>query len=88
MYHSEVLCICNKLNPFSKEQNNFSFNSIINDTVIGTITREIENLINSLNLSQLISEPTNFEHNKNPSCIDLVITDQPNLVLDCRTRAS
>ena len=29
MYHSEVRCICNKLNPFSKEQNNFSFNSII-----------------------------------------------------------
>ena len=37
--------------------------------------REIENLINSLNLSQLISEPTNFEPNKNPSCIDVVITD-------------
>ena len=50
--------------------------------------REIENLISSLNLSQLISEPTNFEPNKNPSCIDLVITDQPNLVLDNGTRAS
>ena len=50
--------------------------------------REIENLINSLNLSQLISDPTNFEPNKNPSCIDLVITDQPNQVLDCGTRAS
>ena len=50
--------------------------------------REIENLISSLNLSQLISEPTNFEPNKNPSCIDLVITDRPNLVLDCGTRAS
>ena len=49
--------------------------------------REIENLISSLNLSQLISEPTNFEPNKNPSCIDLVITDQPYLVLDCGTRA-
>ena len=47
--------------------------------------REIENLIN---LSRLISEPTNFESNKIPSCIDLVITDQPNLVLDCGTRAS
>ena len=54
--------------------------------------REIENLISSLNLSQLISEPTNFEPNKYPSCIALVITDQPNLVpnlvLDCGTRAS
>ena len=36
----------------------------------------------------MISEPTNFEPNKNTSCIDLVITDQPNLVLDCGTRAS
>ena len=50
--------------------------------------REIENLISSLNLFQLISEPTNFEPNKNPTCIDLVIADQPNLVLDCETRAS
>ena len=39
-------------------------------------------------LSQVISESTNFEPNKNPSCIDLVITDQPNLILDSGTRAS
>ena len=49
---------------------------------------EIENMLTSLGLSQLISEPTNFEPNKNPSCIDLVITDQPNLVIDSGTRAS
>ena len=42
--------------------------------------REMENLISSLNLSQLISEPTNFEPNKNPYYIDLFITDQPNIV--------
>ena len=39
-------------------------------------------------LSQIISEPTNFEPNKNPSCIDLIAADQPNLILDCGTRAS
>ena len=39
-------------------------------------------------VGKLISEPTNFESNTNPSCIDLVTTDQPNLVLDCGTRAS
>ena len=50
--------------------------------------RELENHISTLNLSQLISEPTNFEPNINPSCIDLVITNQPNRVLDCGTRAS
>ena len=49
---------------------------------------EIENLFNSLGLSQIISEPTNFEPNKNPSCIDLIATDQPNLILDSETRAS
>ena len=47
---------------------------------------EIEFLLSSL--SQVISEPTNFEPDKNPSCIDLVITDQPNLILYSRTRAS
>ena len=50
--------------------------------------KEIGNIISSLGLSQLISEPTNFEPNKKPSCIDLVITDQLNLVLDSGTRAS
>ena len=47
-----------------------------------------EHLLSSLGLSQVISEPTNFEPNKNLSCIDLVITDQPNLILDCGTRSS
>ena len=44
--------------------------------------------MSSLGLSQVISEPTNFEPNKNPSCIDLVFTDQPNLILGSGTRAS
>ena len=42
----------------------------------------------SLRLSQVVSEPTNFEPNKKPSCNDLAITDQPNLILDSGTRAS
>ena len=49
---------------------------------------EIEHLLTSLGLSQVISEPTNVEPNKKPSCIDLVITDQPNLILDSETRSS
>ena len=49
---------------------------------------EMENLFTSLGLSQIISEPTNFEPNKNPTCIDLIATDQPNIILDCGTRAS
>ena len=49
---------------------------------------EIEHLLSSLGLSQVICEPTNFEPNNKPSYIDLVITDQPNLVLDSGTRAS
>ena len=48
--------------------------------------REIEHL-SSLGLSQ-ISEPTNFEPNKKPSRIDLIITDQTNLVLGSGTRPS
>ena len=49
---------------------------------------EIENLFTLLGLSQIISEPTHFEPNKSPACIDLIATDQPNLILDCGTRAS
>ena len=41
-----------------------------------------------LNLSQVISEPTNFTPGKNPSCIDLLVTDQPNLILDSGKRSS
>ena len=58
------------------------------DGDITTEGSEIEFLLSSLGLSQVISEPTNFEPNKNPSCIDLVFTDQPNIILDSGTRAS
>ena len=50
--------------------------------------REIEDMLTSLGLSQLISEPTNFEPGKKPSCIDIIVTDQPNIVLDGGTPAS
>ena len=56
--------------------------SIGGRTVTTPESTEIENILSSLGLSQVICEPTNFEPNKKPSCIDLVITDHPNLVLD------
>ena len=31
----------------------------------------IDNLLSALDLNQIICEPTNFEEEKNPSCIDL-----------------
>ena len=49
---------------------------------------KIEELFTKLDLSQLISEPTDFEPHKNPSCIDLVVTDQPDIILDSETRGS
>ena len=49
---------------------------------------ELDDLFTLLGLSQFISEPTNFEPHKNPSCIDLIITNQPNLILDRGTRPS
>ena len=49
---------------------------------------KIEDLSSFLGLTQLISEPTNFEPHKTPTCIDLIFTDQPNLVLDSGTRSS
>ena len=55
------------------------------DTTPGT---KVEELFSKLGLSQLISEPTNFETHKKPSCFDLVVTDQPNIILDSGTRVS
>ena len=41
---------------------------------------EIEHLLSSLGLSQVISEPTNFEPAKNHSCSYLLLTDQSGLL--------
>ena len=49
---------------------------------------QLDNLFSDLNLSPIISEPTHFRDNCLPSCIDLIITDQPNLVLDSGVRPS
>ena len=44
---------------------------------------DLDNLFSDLNLTQLISEPTHFMRDTcQPTCIDLIATDQPNLVLD------
>ena len=48
----------------------------------------IDQLASSLGLEQLISDPTNFEPGRNPSCIDLIFCDQPNIVLESGTRPS
>ena len=50
--------------------------------------REIEAMLTSLGLSQGIAEPTNFDPGKKPSCIDHIVTDQPNIILDSGTRSS
>ena len=50
---------------------------------------ELVNMFTDLNLTQIISEPTHFMRDTcRPTCIDVVITDQPNLVLDCGVRDS
>ena len=50
--------------------------------------KEIEEIFSLLNLSQIISEPINFTPGKKPSCIDLIVTDQSNLILDSGSRQS
>ena len=50
--------------------------------------KKIEEIFCTLNLSQVINEPTNFTPGKLPSCIDFLVTDQPNLILDSGTRPS
>ena len=49
----------------------------------------IDELFSNLNLTQIINEPTHFFRNDcTPSCIDIILTDQPNLVLDSGVRPS
>ena len=49
---------------------------------------QLKILFSKFGLTQLISEPTHFRENCQPSCIDLIICDQPNLVSDSGVRAS
>ena len=49
----------------------------------------LNSLFTELDLDQIITEPTHFfNDHSNPSCIDLILTDQPNLVLDSGVRPS
>ena len=45
-------------------------------------------LFSELGLTQLISEPTHFRDNCQPTCIDLILCDEPNLVLESGVRPS
>ena len=47
----------------------------------------LEALTSLHNFHQLISEPTHLLPHSN-SCIDLIFTDQPNLVVNCGTHSS
>ena len=50
---------------------------------------KLNELFTSLNLSQLIEEPTHFFRDDClPSCIDIILTDQPNLVINSGVRPS
>ena len=42
----------------------------------------IDNLLSALDLNQIICEPKHFEEKINPSCIDLIFCDQPNIIVD------
>ena len=49
---------------------------------------KIDNMFSNLNLTQIINEPTHLREYCQPTCIDLIVTDQPNLVLDSGVRPS
>ena len=48
----------------------------------------MDELFNSLDLTQLINEPTHFRENCRPACIDLILTDQLNIVTNYGVRPS
>lgn len=43
---------------------------------------ELYTMASILGYLQIINEPTNFEPNKSPSCVDLIFASQPNLVVE------
>ena len=49
---------------------------------------QLDNIFSDLNLTQIISEPTHFREHCSPSCIDLILSDQPNIVLESGVRPS
>ena len=50
---------------------------------------QLDNLFSNLGWTQMINEPTHFMRDTcKPSCIDLILTDQPNLVLESGVRGS
>ena len=49
---------------------------------------QLDALFSGYSLTQLIDEPTHFRENCNPSCIDLILCDQPNLVIESGARPS
>ena len=50
---------------------------------------KVDELFCNLNLNQIIDEPTHFFRDDcTPSCIDIILTDQPNLVLKSGVRPS
>ena len=49
---------------------------------------QLDMLFSELGLSQMIIEPTHFLEHCKPSCIDLIICDQPNLVIESGVRPS
>ena len=49
----------------------------------------LDNMFSDLNLTEMITEPSHFMRDDcTPSCIDIIVTDQPNLVLDSGVRPS
>jgi hypothetical protein len=83
--HIEVTCVKRCLWVFSFYVHSQSWWAGGNTNREGN---KIDDLLSSLNLSQIISEPSNFTPNSLPSWIDLIVTDQPNIILNSGTRPS
>ena len=56
----------------------------------GQMVTPTQKVLHSITFFPLFNlcEPTNFEENKSPSCIDLIISDQPNVVMESGLRPS
>ena len=64
------------LDEYSKKFENYV---ILNDFTVSTSDSSIKEFCSLSGLKKLVSKPTCYKNSENPTCIDLILTNQPTL---------
>ena len=72
-------CLNSLLDKYSKKYENYAF---IGDFNVNTSDSSMEELCSLNGLKNLINEPKCYKNSEKPTCIDLILTDQPTIFHD------